>query len=471
MSENNSPLQASVIIPIWNGRADLPTCLTALMAQTDVTFEVIAVDDESSDDSVKYISTHFPQVRLLRTGTNSGFSKACNVGLRHATGETLVLLNQDTQVKSGWLAALINIVAQDEEIGIAGSKAHYADGTIQHVGGEISELGYGGHIGAYEQDSGQFDEQIDVDYVTGASMAISQKVYQEVGGFDENFDRAYYEDVDLCYRVRDAGYRVVYEPTSVLIHNERSVIADGSLNSDARLQKNRLRFVFKNWPTDKLVHEFVPAEKVGISHLNPENPMLVNSIRRAYLRLMMASEELSSYRRRRFDDNTDVFRIVQSFWLDLEMDERLRSVAYNQSQPTVPSDSSQSATQLTAALSVDIESIRQKHPVRPQPFRSSMPLLGPLIAGFRQRWNRVSTEWFVRPILQQQNEINTHVIQAFDKAVQHIEEIDTSQKQATHLQSAYIIELAQQISQLEETVQELREQIVVLESSGKSEVD
>jgi len=231
-------MNASVIIPVWNGLADLPVCLTSLFAQVDQTVEiiaveVIAVDNASADGSADYISREFPQVKLIRNKTNVGFSAACNIGLRQAKGDILILLNQDTEVQAGWLASLTAVIANNKTIGVAGSKAIFEDSTIQHAGGQIDVQGFGSHIGHQEQDSGQYDQRKDVDYVSGASLAISRQAYGQVGGFDEKFGLAYYEDVDLCYRVRDAGYRVVYEPDSLLIHNEKSISKDGSIESNA----------------------------------------------------------------------------------------------------------------------------------------------------------------------------------------------------------------------------------------------
>lgn len=451
MSIDAVPLQASVIIPVWNGLADLQTCLAAVFEQTDVTFEVIAVDDASTDGSAMYIAEHFPRVRLLRAEANAGFSVTCNVGLRHAQGEVLVFLNQDTEVKEGWLSALVDTLTGDPQIGIVGSKALYADGTIQHVGGKIDDRGNGAHIGHKSEDAGQYEQRRDVDYVTGASLAISRKAYIECGGFDENFGISYYEDVDLCYRVRHAGYRVVYEPQSVLMHNERSVSADGSVDSNSRTQRNRLRFVLKNWSTDRLLDEFVPLEQSWLTSLDPNSIIVVNALRRAYLRLMMTATELSSYRRKRFGDSSDVFQIAQSLWVSLETHERLRSVAYQPSNLYQHSPHTQAPVRMGLAVSSNIERIRQNHPVRPQPFHSNVPLLGPLIARFRQRWNRISAEWFVLPIISQQNDVNEQIIQT-------LERIASEQANTVYLQSAYITEMTEQISKLEETVQQLREQ-------------
>lgn len=458
MSENNISLQATVIIPVWNGRNDLPACLTALMKQTGVTFEVIAVDDESSDGSAEFISTHFPQVRLLRTHTNTGFSAACNVGLRHATGDVLVLLNQDTEVKSGWLAALTNTLRSDKQIGIAGSKALYADGTLQHVGGQVNVLGNGVHIASKEKDRGQYEERVDADYVTGAALAITRSAYQKVGGLDERFDRAYYEDVDLCYRVRDAGYRVVYEPTSVLVHNEHSLVVDSNLESETRLQSNRLRFVFKNWDPQKLNDEFIPMEKEWIELLDPQQPKLVNAMRKAYMRLMMSAADLSHYRHRQFGHQTNVFEVAQAFWLHLAEQEHLRPLT-SISQSAQNQDSLITLLESNSLLlAAQVDAIRAIHPIRTQPFRSEIPFIGPLIAGFRHRWNQVATEWFVVPLLQKQNNVNANVLDALDNVLQTLETVSQVHQLEARLTTEYISELTWQISRLNKEIKEQKEQ-------------
>src|SRR4051812_24488178 len=116
---------ASVILPAWNGIDDLPACLAALAEQSHTPLEVIAVDNASSDGSADWIAEHYPAVRLIRNLENRSFGGACNSGLAAAQGDVLVLLNQDTVVQRQWLAALVEALADDVTIGIAGSKALY----------------------------------------------------------------------------------------------------------------------------------------------------------------------------------------------------------------------------------------------------------------------------------------------------------------------------------------------------------
>ena len=125
--------------------------------------------------------------------------------MRQATGATLILLNQDTEVRPGWLSALLAPFV-DAAVGIAGSKALYPDGTIQHAGGRIDAQGITHHIGRGESDRASQQTLADVDYVSGASLAISRRAHTAIGALDEGFSPAYYEDVDWCVRARIAGF-------------------------------------------------------------------------------------------------------------------------------------------------------------------------------------------------------------------------------------------------------------------------
>ncbi|MCX6043602.1 MAG: glycosyltransferase family 2 protein, partial [Chloroflexi bacterium] len=147
----------SIIIPVWNGRHLLPPCLESLRAEQlrdNARPEIIAVDNGSADGSADWIVANAPDVRLLRNRYNLGWSGGCNQGLRTAQGDILVLLNQDTQVESGWLQALERAF-DDPRVGIAGCKIHYLDGvTIQHAGAWTEwPLAYGHHVGHHEVDA------------------------------------------------------------------------------------------------------------------------------------------------------------------------------------------------------------------------------------------------------------------------------------------------------------------------------
>jgi GT2 family glycosyltransferase len=252
--------KASVIVLAWNGAAYLEPCLLAVLAQDYADFEVIVVDNASTDGSAELVAERFPEVRLIRNAHNLGFSGGNNVGLQAATGDVMVVLNQDTVVQPGWLAALVGAF-EDPAVGLAGCKILYPDGkTIQHAGGYLLwPIAEGKHYGIGELDRGQYDQAREVEYLTGAAMAIRRTVFERVGGFDEQFFPGYYEDGDLCLRARQAGFKVVYWPTAVVHHHEGGSYSQDPYKQHRLIFRNQVRFIFKHSSTDDIVGTFIPA--------------------------------------------------------------------------------------------------------------------------------------------------------------------------------------------------------------------
>ncbi|MFZ1753999.1 MAG: glycosyltransferase family 2 protein, partial [Caldilineaceae bacterium] len=253
----------TVIIPLWNGEKWIRACLAALADQTDpasFALEVVVVDNGSADASPAIVEKDFPRARLIRNGRNLGFAGGCNVGLAAASGDVLVLLNQDTVVQSGWLAGLVTALAEPG-VGVAGSLALLTDGkTVQHAGGVLEwPLAVARHRGYGETLDAQGTQPREVPFVTGASLALRRDVLERIGPLDAGFWPGYYEDVDYCWRARAAGYRVALVPQSVLIHPESSSFTDPVYTAWARL-RGRLRFCLKHLSPQHFVDEFLPAE-------------------------------------------------------------------------------------------------------------------------------------------------------------------------------------------------------------------
>ncbi len=253
----------TVIIPLWNGEQWIRPCLAALAGQGDATpfaVELIVVDNGSQDASPAIVTNEFPAARLIRNGRNLGFAGGCNGGLAAATGDALVLLNQDTLVQPGWLAGLVAAL-EEPGVGVAGSLALLADGaTVQHAGGLVDwPLGVVRHRGHGEALDERWRQPGDAAFVTGASLALRREVLERVGPLDAGFWPGYYEDVDFCWRARDAGYSGRYAPDSTLIHAESGSFTDSVYTAWARL-RGRLRFCLKHVPPQRFVDEFLPAE-------------------------------------------------------------------------------------------------------------------------------------------------------------------------------------------------------------------
>ena len=254
-------MPASMIVINWNGATFLRGCLEALLVQATDGDEIIVVDNNSTDHSVKLLRTDFPETKLLCNERNLGYAGGANVGLRVAQGEVLVLLNPDVQAHAGWLAALRDVL-KNERVGVAGCKLLYpGDEVIQHAGGVINfPLATPGHYGYRQRDEGQWDQEREVDYVTGAALALRRDVLGKVGFFDEGFYPAYFEEVDFCFRVREAGYQVRYVPGAVATHHEHASLQEGSVGRHSLFHCNRLRFVLKHCGPQRFLDDFVPAE-------------------------------------------------------------------------------------------------------------------------------------------------------------------------------------------------------------------
>jgi GT2 family glycosyltransferase/tetratricopeptide (TPR) repeat protein len=231
----------SIIIPGWNNAALTRQCLTALAQVTDgVTFEVVVVDNGSTDGVQDFLRTLGGDVQVIRNQDNLGFAKACNQGARAARGEYLVFLNNDTIPLQGWLAPLIDEVRTHSDVAVVGSKLLYEDGTIQHAGVAFSRdwfLPYHIYRGA-DAHAACVSRRRELECVTAACMLVRRDLFEQVGGFDEGF-RNGFEDVDLCLKIREQKWKVVYQPQSVLYHLESRTPGRKAHDSDnsRRLQE------------------------------------------------------------------------------------------------------------------------------------------------------------------------------------------------------------------------------------------
>ena len=213
--------RASIIVPAYNQLDYTLACLHALADSGDQTpFEVIVVDDTSSDATADVLPG-VPGLRYLRNASNLGFIGACNAGAAQARGEFLVFLNNDTTVRPGWLDALLDTFARHPDTGLAGSQLVYPDGRLQEAGGIVFADGSGWNYGRFDDPAHpRYGFVREVDYCSGAAIALPRGLFERLGGFDAHYAPAYYEDTDLAMRVRAAGLKVRYQPASVVVHHE-----------------------------------------------------------------------------------------------------------------------------------------------------------------------------------------------------------------------------------------------------------
>jgi O-antigen biosynthesis protein len=214
-------VDVSIIIPVFNQFRFTQSCLASLQKhQGTERFEVIVVDDCSTDETREAIP-QIPGVVYLRNGRNSGFIASCNQGAEAAHGNYLVFLNNDTLVQPGWLTALLETFAEEPRAGIVGSKLFYPDGRLQEAGGIVWRDASGWNYGKFDDpEKPEYNYLREVDYCSAAALMVSKSLFESVGGFDSRYAPAYYEDTDLAFKVRQAGYKVLYQPLSEVIHFE-----------------------------------------------------------------------------------------------------------------------------------------------------------------------------------------------------------------------------------------------------------
>ena len=213
--------KVSIIIPVYNQVHYTYACLVSILENTgEFDYEIIIADDVSTD-ATKEIDKFVTGLVIARNESNQGFLKNCNNAAKKARGEYIFFLNNDTTVQKDWLPPLVRLLESDKSIGMVGSKLIYPDGRLQEAGGIIWSDGSGWNYGRCDDpNKPEYNYVRDVDYISGAAIMLSRKLWEDIGGFDERYAPAYCEDSDLAFEVRKRGLRVVYQPLSVVTHFE-----------------------------------------------------------------------------------------------------------------------------------------------------------------------------------------------------------------------------------------------------------
>lgn len=220
MADQRGGRLLSVVIPNWNGAHFLPTCLDALTKQTYAAIEVIIVDNASSDGSQEVVERDYPDVRLIALTENQGFTGACNAGMKAAAGDFVCLLNNDTEVDTGWAAAAVSAFDRDPQIGSVASKMLLFDRRDHiHTAGDLFTVnGRAVNRGVWERDTGQYDQEAYVFSACGGSSVYRREMLEEIGLLDDDFFFSG-EDVDLGWRAQLAGWRCLYTPKAIVYHH------------------------------------------------------------------------------------------------------------------------------------------------------------------------------------------------------------------------------------------------------------
>ncbi|MBA3943697.1 MAG: glycosyltransferase family 2 protein [Herpetosiphonaceae bacterium] len=359
----------AIIIVAYGHIATLPATLNSLARQTLPAQSVVVVDNGDGSSATAARAT-MPVAQVITAATNLGFGGGCNLGVALTTAPLLAFINPDVVLQPDWIAT-VTAALDDPTVGIVGGKLCFPDGRVQHAGGVIHwPLALTDHRGYGQPDGPAWNEPLAVDYVTGAALAIRRDVWDRVAGFDPAFFPAYFEEVDLCLRVAAQGYSIHYLPLAVGIHQEASALGKTSSSYYRLYHANRLRLLWKHRPDPWLLTDWLPAEL-------------------AYLRTTGSEPEIAAL--------LWAYRTWQTAFL---MGKSAASQASGWDQP--PDEEQPGQGELRWALG----QLKHKATLRPIPFTSRFPLA----AALRTIWNRIATEAYLRPLLQQQNDYNAALL-------------------------------------------------------------
>jgi GT2 family glycosyltransferase/SAM-dependent methyltransferase/glycosyltransferase involved in cell wall biosynthesis len=212
----------SIIIPLYNKVEYTQQCLESLAQNTPSgQYEVVLVDNASTDATPEFLKCLEGDVKIIRNEKNEGFVRACNIGAHASTGKYLLFLNNDTMVMPGWLEAMLRLAEGDARIGAIGAKLVYPDGKLQEAGAILFNDGSGWNFGRGDDPAREnYNQPAEVDYCSGACLLVRRELFEQLNGFDMRYAPAYYEDTDLCFGIRQLGYKVMYCPDAVIVHFE-----------------------------------------------------------------------------------------------------------------------------------------------------------------------------------------------------------------------------------------------------------
>lgn len=240
----------SIIIVNWNGRKHLEVCLESLQKQTYPNFEVILVDNASTDGSVEFLQQKYSNfARIIQNKENLGFAGGNNVGIKAAKGKYILLLNNDTEVHERWVEELVKVAGENPSAGMCASKilSFYNRDIIDVVGHLLYRDGLNRGRGRLERDVGQYDKVEEVFFPSGCAALYRREMLDDIGGFDETFF-AYGDDTDIGLHGRLAGWKCLYVPTAIVYHKYSGSTSAYSPQKAFWVERNRVWVLIKYFP-------------------------------------------------------------------------------------------------------------------------------------------------------------------------------------------------------------------------------
>lgn len=247
-------MKTAIVILNWNGRTLLERFLPSVVAHSADLATIYLADNASTDDSIAYCRTHFPAVHIIQNTENGGYAKGYNDALKHITADLFVLLNSDVETPEGWLEPMLTLFKEQPTIGAAQPKIlDYKNKSLLEyagaAGGFVDALGYpycrGRIFDSCEEDRGQYNDTIAVHWVSGACLFIRSSLFWEVNGLDEAYF-AHQEEIDLCWRLRNKGVKIVACGQSKVYHLGSATLAVGHPNKTFYNFRNSLYTLVKN---------------------------------------------------------------------------------------------------------------------------------------------------------------------------------------------------------------------------------
>ena len=252
--------KTAVVILNWNGKTFLEKFLPSIVEYSINDAEVIVADNASTDDSVAFLKENYPQVRIIQNDDNYLFAKGYNVALSQVDADYFVLLNSDIEVTSNWIPPVIELMEKDDSIAICQPKllSYYEKDSFEYAGaagGFIDNLGYpfcrGRLFNSIEKDNGQYSDEVELFWATGAALFVKSSVYKELGGLDDDF-LAHMEEIDFCWRAKNAGYKIKYCPNAEVYHIGGGTLSKQSPKKTYLNFRNNLILLYKNLPKNRL---------------------------------------------------------------------------------------------------------------------------------------------------------------------------------------------------------------------------
>ncbi|MBI2334905.1 glycosyltransferase family 2 protein [Candidatus Daviesbacteria bacterium] len=261
-------IKASVIIPNWNGESLLQDCLKSLERQSFKDFEIILVDNGSTDNSIDFTEKNFPQVNIVKLQKNFGFAKAINTGAKKSLADYVVFLNNDTEVDKDWLKNLIACANCHPEVISVNSKLLNFQNRkiIDGVGILVNEVGQARSIGWQEQDKGQFEKEQYIFGATGGGSLFRKADFVNAGGFDENYFM-YSEEVDLAFRAQFLGYKSIFCPKAVVYHKHKATARKMPQHIEYWQFRNMTQTIIKDFPVSLILKNWRWL-KILLVHIN-----------------------------------------------------------------------------------------------------------------------------------------------------------------------------------------------------------